>query len=143
MVRRRDMKWNVFIHDVNTCSIKEYDIFRHRSFAQDVAKLFKQDLTIKDFAERLKREVQYYFWGRCEMEQVICSWPVYIDGEELARINKEYEEHNEKWGRYPYKVNIKPDVGRKIDIYQQVMLNFDVFCEYVWSQRMKQNERCK
>lgn len=131
------MQWYVYIYDVNARKIKEYDIFRHNSFAKDVMDLLKQDLYWADFVDKLKRTVQYYFWGRCEMEQVICSWPVYIDAEELARINKEYEEHNAKWGNYPYKINVTPDVGRKIDIYQQVVLNFGVFCDYVLSFKEK------
>jgi hypothetical protein len=127
------MQWYVYIYDTNTRKVKEYDIFNHSSFAKDVKELLKYELYWSDFVDRLKRIVQYHFWGRCEMEQVICSWPVYIDGDELARINKEYEEYNEKWGHYPYKINIKPDVGRKIDIYSQVVLNFGSFCDYVLS----------
>lgn len=127
------LSWNVLYHNVNSRQIEEYNIFKHSSFAKDVEKLLKEDLSERGFAEKLKREVQYYFWGRCEMEQMMCSWPVYIDGDELDRMNKEYEDYNEKYGHYPYKINVCPDVGRKIDIYMQVMLNFNIFCNYVLS----------
>lgn len=131
------MKWNVLMRDFNARKIKEYDIFRHSSFAEDVAELSNRDLTKEDFTEKLRRTLQYYFWSKSEYEVVVTSWPPYIDGEELARLNAEYEEYNTKWGRYPYKMNVCLDVGKKIDIYDQVRLNWDVFVDYVWSQRRK------
>ena len=134
------MQWKVLMQDVNARKIKEYDIFRHSSFANDVAKLSNQDLTKEDFAEQLRRTLQYYFWSKSEYEVVVTSWPPYIDCEELAKLNAEYEEHNQKWGRYPYKLNVRLDVREKIDIYDQVMLNFAVFVEYVWNQRRRQDE---
>lgn len=135
------MKWNVLRHDFNSREIKEYDIFRHSSFAKDVEKLSNQDLTKEDFTEKLWRTLQYYFWSKSEYEVVVTSWPPYIDGEELTRLNTEYEEYNAKWGHYPYKMNPLLDVGEKIDIYDQVRLNWDVFVDYVWNQRRKKNEK--
>lgn len=129
------MQWFVLYNNINARNIEKYDIFKHGGFAKDVNKLLKQSLTKQDFAEKLRREVQYYFWGRCEMEQVMCSWPVYIDDDELTRVNEEYETYNAKYGHYPYTVNVDPDVCKKICIYDQVMLNFDVFCDYVWKQK--------
>lgn len=126
------MTWNVFHHNVNSRKIEEYNIFKHSSFAKDVAELSNQDLTKEDYAEKLRRIVQYYFWSKCEMETIITSWPPYIDGDELVRLSNEYEDYNQKYGHHPYKIDVCLDVGRKIDIYKQVMLNFDVFCDYVW-----------
>lgn len=129
------MKWNVLYHNVNSQKIEEYNIFKHSSFVKDVKKLSNQDLTKEDYAEKLRHIVRYYFWSKCEMETVITSWPPYIDGAELDRLSTGYEDYNQKYGHYPYKIDIRLDVGRKIDIYQQVMLNFDVFCDYVWKHK--------
>ena len=129
------MIWNVYCESFNNNSIIEYNIFNHKSFAKDVNKLLKEN-TIKDeFAEQLKRSLRYYFWGKSEYEVVITSWPTYIDKTELDRINIEYEEYSNKWGHYPYKINISPDVGKKIDIYSQVMMNWEQFVEYVWNNK--------
>ena len=131
------MIWNVYCESFNNNSIIKYNIFNHKSFAKDVNKLLKEN-TIKDeFAEQLKRSLRYYFWGKSEYEVVITSWPVYINKEELDRTNIEYKEYNNKWGHYPYKINVSPDVGKKIDIYSQVMLNWEQFVEYVWSNKNK------
>ena len=131
------MVWNVYREDFNHGAIVKYNIFDHSSFAQDVNNLLKEDITKDEFAEQLKRSLRYYFWGKSEYEVVITSWPAYIDKEELDRINTEYEEYNNKWGHYPYKINVSPDVGKKIDIYSQVMMNWEQFVEYVWSNKNK------
>ena len=133
------MVWNVYREDFNHRAIVEYNIFDHSSFAQDVNKLLKADIPKDEFAEQLKRSLMYWFWCKSEHEVVISSWPVYIDKEELDRINIEYEEYNNKWGHYPYKINVAPEVGEKIDIYSQVMMNWEQFVEYVWSNKNKQS----
>lgn len=129
------MVWNVIYNDMNARKIVPFNIFTHSSFAKDVEELLKSDVSIVDFMERLRRILGYYFRGKCEYEQTICSWPVYIDSEELARVNNEYENYSARYGRYPYKINIEPDIGKKYSIYDQVMLNFEVFCDYVWTHK--------
>lgn len=129
------MVWNVYREDFNHRAIVEYNIFDHSGFAQDANKLLKADIPKDEFAEQLKRSLMYWFGCKLEHEVIISSWPVYIDKAELDRINIEYEEYNNKWGHYPYKINISLDVGKKIDIYSQVMMNWDQFVEYVWSNK--------
>ena len=129
------MIWNVYCENFNNNSIIKYNIFNHKSFAKDVNELLKENTTKDEFAEQLKRSLMYWFWGKSEYEVVITSWITYIDREELNRINSEYEEYNDKWGHYPYKINISPDVSKKIDIYSQVMLNWEQFVDYVWSNK--------
>ena len=133
------MVWNVYREDFNHRAIVEYNIFDHSGFAQDANKLLKADIPKDEFAEQLKRSLMYWFWCKSEHEVVISSWPVYIDKAELDRINTEYEEYNNKWNHYPYKINVSPDVGKKIDIYSQVMMNWEQFVEYVWINKDKQS----
>ena len=131
------MVWNVYREDFNRRAIVKYNILDHRGFAQDVNKLLKEDISKDEFAEQLKRSLMYWFWCKSEHEVIISSWPVYIDKEELDRINTKYEEYNNKWGHYPYTINVSPYVGKKIDIYSQVMMNCDQFIEYIWSNKDK------
>ena len=131
------MVWNVYREDFNHRAIVEYNIFDHSGFAQDANKLLKADIPKDEFAEQLKRSLMYWFWCKSEHEVVISSWPVYIDKAELDRINTECEEYNNKWNHYPYKINVSPDVGKKIDIYSQVMMNWEQFVEYIWSNKDK------
>lgn len=130
------MIWNVIYDDINARQIVPFNIFKHSSFAKDVEELLKSDVSRVDFPERLRRILGYYFRGKCEYEQTICSWPVYIDSEELARANNEYEDYNTKYGHYPYKIDIEPDICEKYSICDQVMLNFEIFCDYVWAHKV-------
>lgn len=78
----------------------------------------------------------WWFQSRTEYEVLITSWPVYIDKTELDKLNTEYEEYNNKWSHYPYKINVTPDVGKKVSVYDQVMMNWEPFVEYVWNTKI-------
>ena len=129
------MVWNVYREDFNNRAIVKYNIFDHGGFARDVNELLKANVSRDEFAERLKRSLRYWFWCKSEHEVVLCSWPVYIDKAELDRLNTECEECNNKWGHYPYKINVALEIGEKVDIYDQVMMNWHQFIEYVWGNK--------
>ena len=78
------------------------NIFDHWKFDEDVQTDLRRCHTKTDFADRLRRNLMYYFWSRCEHEIIVSSWPY----TEIA--------------------------ATKVDIYQQVMLNWEVFLDYVW-----------
>ena len=109
--------------------IEKYNVFSHNSFLKDVTKFPKDK---KVFAEQLRRNAMYYFWSKCEMEVIITSWPAYIDMPEYGRITKEIND-TKNAGRTPRVVNIAPTVGSKIDIYEQLMLNWDAFVNYTYN----------
>lgn len=121
------MIWNVYNHDINGRKIKIYNVFKHSSFREDVEMLLKENLTYDEFSEKLNRTAQYYFWSKAECEIVLTSWVPHIDNEELDRLNAEREERR----TYRYYVNL--DVGEKIDIYDQLHLNWEQFVGYVLS----------
>ena len=121
------MTWNVYNHDINGRKIKIYNVFKHSSFNEDIQKLLKEDLAYNEFTEKLNRIAQYWFWSKAEHEIVLTSWVPHIDNEELDRLNAEREKHR----TYRYYVNL--DVGKKVDIYDQLRLNWNAFVEYVLS----------
>lgn len=137
------LQWNVLCHNINTKSIEVYNIFKHVSFFDDIKKLFKKNLPKDEFALQLKRDVMYYFWSKAEWEIILTSFPTYIDSSELDRLNEEHIEFNEQFGHYPYKSNINLDIGRKIDVYEQIMMNWQVFVDYVWDAKEKRKEEFK
>ena len=100
----RDMVWNVYVEDFNARRMKTYNIFRHFRFSEDVKKIYKKHKDDFDsFAEEIRRSLMYYFWSKSEWEIILTSWP--------KRDN--FEE-------------------KKVDVYDQVMQNWDVFIRYVW-----------
>lgn len=127
------MHWNVYREDFNARKIEVFDIFRHHRFKAAVEKLLETQTDKTSFADDLKHELMYNFWCKCEYEVVITSWPPYINTEDMQKLNAECKEKEEKYGRLPYKLNINPPCAEKVDVYSQVMLNWDAFLDYVWS----------
>lgn len=98
--------WNVYIADVNQNRIDVYNIFQHSSFVEDCKKVIEESNTKDEFGEGIQRCLMYYFWSKCEWEIVLSDFPPY------EKFKKE-----------------------KIDVYDQVMLNWNVFIEYFWNNK--------
>lgn len=104
-----DIEWYVYYHDSNAQKIIKWNVFNHGSFKKEVDKILQEKLNKEDFAEKLKREVMYYFWSKCEYEIILSPWTGRAD-----------------------------DI--KIDVYNQIMMNFDRFVEYCWNEKKKSLE---
>ena len=111
----REMHWRVICEDFNGLRIADYDIFEHGGFSEDVKKAYKKYRNDHDsFCESVRKSLAYYFWSKCEWEVIVSAWPP------SDRVRE-----------------------RKVDVYEQVMLNWDVFIEYVWEQCRKRKQPCK
>lgn len=135
------LEWNVYSHDFNRKEIETFNIFNHGRFLEDVKKNLKKCETKDKFAEELRRSLFYYFGSKCEWEVVITSWVPHITISELDRLNAEREETLKKYNRNPYSLYVNPEVGEKVDVYEQVRLNWNVFVDYVWSHKRSKNEK--
>lgn len=109
-----NLKWNVFYHDINRQKITTFNIFDHWKFAEDVQKSLKKFKDRDEFAEQLRRDLFYYFWAKSEYEILISAWCGCRDSKEL-----------------------------KVDIYTQVMNNFNIFCDYVWNSKIHRPRKKK
>lgn len=99
-----EMCWYVYRDNWEKKKITKYNIFDHYSFNKDVCDDLKKCDKIESFADRLKSNLMYYYWSKCEWEIILSPWVGAKDGSEV-----------------------------KIDVYDQVMLNWDKFLNYVWS----------
>ena len=102
------LTWNVYTGDFSSQRIKVFNIFEHISFSngcKKAAELSGDDAVA--FAESIRRELQYYFWRKCEWEVILSGWP--------SRDTFHTE---------------------KVDVYSQIMLNFDVFIDYLWRNKV-------
>lgn len=98
------MEWNVYYYDINKQIITTFNIFRHWGFKTEVQEyLHMYDDKLK-FAESVRIALSYYFRSKAEYEVLISPW---IGG------------------------NL--DNGMKVDIYSQIILNWDKFIDYIWS----------
>ena len=101
------MEWYVYYENINRRTIEKYNIFDHYMFTQECVKALENNPTDRNaFAEAIKHELMFYFWSKCEYEVLITSWL-----HPLAR----------------------KETCLKIDVYEQVMLNFTQFIDYLWS----------
>ena len=101
------LKWNVYYHNINSQRIETYNIFDHRMFNEYVMlHLERTYQTKEEFSEQIESELRYYFWSKAEWEIIVSPW---CGGKDTKEI--------------------------KIDVYDQVMLNFDSFVDYVWKNK--------
>lgn len=131
----KKLEWNVYESDFNSKDIKVFNIFNHVRFADDVKKDLKKCKTKEEFAEKLRGNLMYYYGSKYEWETVITSFPSRIDRGELQRLNADFAKDTEQYGHEPYSMYVNPTVGKKIDVYQQCMLNFEKLCDYVWGNK--------
>ena len=107
------LEWYVYVSDFNSGKIEPYNIFSHGYFLQDLQKAAKKVHVREDIPEEkeaflatLKRDLMYWYWSKCEWEIIIDHWVGRLDSKDI-----------------------------KVDVYDQVALNWDIFCEYVWNNR--------
>lgn len=101
------LTWNVLIEDANKKCIVIYNVFSHGGFLKDCREAVrKADGDRVVFEEMIQHDLQYYFWSRCEWEIILTAWPPHSDFD-----------------------------GAKVDVYDQVMLNWNPFIDYLWTNR--------
>ena len=127
------LEYYVYYYNFNEQSIKKFNVFNHDRFLEAATKNLRKCETKKEFAEELRKDLAYYFWSKAEWEVVVTSWVPHITMSELDRLNEEREDSFKKYNREPYRLDVNPDVNEKIDVYEQVMLNWNLFVDYVWS----------
>lgn len=135
------LKWIVYYDSVNSGKITKFNIFDHWKFNEDIQKNLKKIKDKDEFAERLRRDLMYYFWSKCEYEVIITSFPTYITMNELDILNEERKSCKEKYNRDPVRLGVSLDTEIKIDIYEQVMNNWDVFLDYVWNSKKRREKK--
>jgi hypothetical protein len=123
-------KYLVYVSDFNNKEIKTYNVYSHLGFINDLEELFLNGELARDYnkcKEEIRKSLMYHFWAKCEWEVVITDWPPHISNDELERLNKEKEEYIRSWDREPFSLSYNPSVCKKIDVYEQIMNNFDLF----------------
>ena len=97
------LEWNVYYEDFNNKRIDIFNVFDHGRFYDDVVKLIHRHPTKKEFSEELKTSARYFFWSKCEWEILITAWVP----------NNRFDD-------------------MKVDIFNQLTLNWDAFVNYIW-----------
>ena len=154
--------WNVYWSNYDNGEIEVYNIFNHWSFFEACVKAkkkFKEDK--EGFADDVRGWLMYYFWSKTEWEIILSHWP---DGEwselrqqmevgELKDILAKRGADVSSWRLSDrvidrdVELRIYPTWLRyrelKIDVYQQVINNWDHFIDYLWNNRKELRVRKK
>ena len=151
------LEWNVY-NEVNQ-QLSVYNVFKHAHFVKSLVDMFKDikkeknkwvmentldgilslnaakklERSMEDFSDkRLNFECQYQFWGRCEYELILTDWPPSINRDEVYRLVDEDQNYFNKYRTYPYRFTANLCRMKKIDIYEQLKLNWEQFKKYVF-----------
>ena len=99
---KHEPAWYVFREDFN--EIMVFNVFKHYTFYNEIAKEIKKWKKTQDTAtleKEIKGWAMYCFWSKCEYEILLNSW-------------------------------VRKDTpALKIDIYDQLCMNWDSFFKYI------------
>ena len=119
------LKWMVLCEENN--KVVWQNLFElSNSFNQDLKKIYKMTLTKERFEELIKVAL-LTFWSRVEYEVLVTNFPCYV---ELKDVVDAYNEITSGKSRYRTQINIP---SNKIDVYEQVVMNWDIFINYLWN----------
>lgn len=103
------MEWNVYIENFNRKCIEVINLLKPNGYLWNACKRARKKYPEdkEQFGTEIRKDLMYQYWSRCEYEIVLTSWPPCRQG----------------FSDY------------KIDVYDQVMLNWPVFLDYIWENR--------
>lgn len=110
----KNLTWNVYVYNFNNRCIETRNILGNgsviiRNVLEKAKSEYKENVPDYDkFKEEVRNIVMYYYWAKCEWEVIISAWPPNENAKE-----------------------------EKVDVYSQVMLNFDVFYNYIYNNIFK------
>ena len=149
----KPLSWKVKNFDCNRQVIEDYDILEYRE--KDIKKLKKKHLTKEKFNKALHSEMFYHFNSRCEYELIIeitedervLLKPWVGARDELKSTIDVTNDTSFDWKGFAVE-HISEQIYKdeaKIDVYDQLMWEWDGFLDYVWNyhhkwQRRKNNE---
>lgn len=141
----KPLSWKVACHDCNADEITYYDVLKYRE--DFVKKLKKKCATKEEFAEKMRRELMWSYWSKCEWEIIIEMnddghvWlEPFVGSRDSEKVKIDITDRTDfDWvgfaqehiGRQRYKNYAK------IDVWDQISYRWDEFIEYVWSYRHK------
>lgn len=119
------LKWMVLCEENN--EVVWQNLFElSNSFNHDLKEIYSMTLTKEKF-ENMVKIALLNFWSRIEYEVLVTDFPCYV---ELKDVVDAYNEITSGKSKYRTQINIP---SKKIDVYEQVAMNWDVFINYLWN----------
>lgn len=133
--------FNVLEFDINSKKPKPYDVlpyFREcwkSKYNKEEKETIKKTRSKELFKNYIRAEAHYQFWARCEYEMLVASWP--FGSHRLIEDMKEFLKNNPDLDDYSKCIdfeNIVINDMKKIDIYDQIMMNIDVIVDILYKE---------
>lgn len=139
------LSWLVTYYDCNADKIKYYDILKYRK--EFIKKLKKKCDTKEEFAEKMRREMMYYYWSKCEWELIIevdddnRIWlNPWVGCREPENVRIDVTDREDFDWRGLAESHIGKQIYRnkaKIDVFDQIDWRWTEFIDYCWYTRLK------
>ena len=79
----------------------------------------------------------FHFGSKVEWEFFYYRSPILISAEEIKRIAEEYQRRLESGENALDDIEVHPKKWRRIDVNQQLHINWEHFTNYVWNESKK------
>lgn len=142
-------KFNILLWEFNHKKIEEYDVLPYFRREWD-EKPYNWDFdfneipvkTWDDLKKWIKDRAHYQFWGRCEYEFLVGSWPFgsrkTTEGvKEFFKKDPNLDNHSDNIDFY----NIITDEMVKVDVYDQIKINLDIITDILYEEFFNKKEK--
>ena len=131
MPRKYSLTYYVYVENINKHKIEKYNVLND-GIIEELLKHVDKFSDKKQFAEALEQIIMYHYWSRSEWEIILTDWPPHMKTEELSKLNSEVDKYQKDYGHDPYSITVNLSTAEKIDVYDQVMMNWNIFLDYAW-----------
>lgn len=141
----KPLSWKVKNFDINRQVIEDYDVLKYRE--DFIKNLKKKCATKEEFSNKMRVEMMYHFWSKCEYELIIevddnkriwlnpwvgCRNPDSVRIDVTDREDFDWKGFATEYiGKQIYRNEAK------IDIFDQLEWKWTEFIDYCWYTRLK------
>ena len=124
--------------DYETGKLKLFNVFDDVGYRLDVEEIMKQKYDKKQFLYKRDCITWFHFGSKVEWEFFYYRSPILISAEEIKRIADEYQKRLESGENALDDIKVHPKKWRRIDVNQQLHINWEHFTNYVWNESKKE-----
>lgn len=133
MSKKHNLCYYVYLENINKRKIEKYNVLNDGIVNEIKKRVKEQHIEDKNkFSEVVEQILMHHYWSRSEYEIILTSWPPYVTTEEYHRFEKELADCMEEMDREPYSMRANLRTAEKVDVYDQVTMNWNIFIDYLW-----------
>ena len=138
--KKIELECFVYVHVLNCNGFRKENVFNNLKFEEYAIKHLKECSTKEEFAERISRELFYYFGSKCEYELIITRKDSKItlspwmgNKEDILDVTDDvdlnwngfYEKMEQRYRKFEDSI--------KFDVNDQIKFRFEKFIDYCWN----------